>query len=127
MFGYCLAILDIYLLQFVYIFLSFWTLKYLIYFGYFNILNLKLINIFKYLNLFWIYSDTQNTLVWFGFGSGSLDTKILNPFRYLTNFGLGSVVFFFLLNSVRFYRILIYCLALDLSIYICSKCPICVY
>ena len=49
-----------------------------------------------YTNLFRIHSGTRNTSVrvGFGFGFGSLDTKILNPFRYLINFGYDSIRFF---------------------------------
>ena len=78
----------------------------------FWILNIKITNIFKYINLIWIYSDTRNILVWIGFGSGSLDTKILNPFEYLTSSGSRSV----LLSKIGFGSILwvqIFCLAQD--------------
>ena len=61
------------------------TSKYIIHFGYFWILTLKVPNIFNY-----IYSDTQNISFWIGFGSGCLD----NPFRYLTGFGLDLVLIF---------------------------------
>ena len=42
------------------------------------ILNLKIVNIYKYINLFQIYSGTRNTSVQIGFGFGSPKTKILN-------------------------------------------------
>lgn len=65
--------------------------------------NLNIINIYKHIksirkkiinkiNFIWIY--TQNILVWVGFSFGSLDTKILNSFRYLTNFGLSVLLIF---------------------------------
>ena len=47
-----------------------------------------------YRNLFRIHSSTRNISVRVGFGSGSLDTKILNPFGYLINFDSGSVLLF---------------------------------
>ena len=48
-----------------------------------------------------MHSGTTNTkiLVWVEFGFGSLNTKILNPFEYLTNFNSGFY-YFFGLNSV---------------------------
>ena len=41
-------------------------------------LNLKIINMYKYINLFDIHSDTRNILVWIGLRFSSLNSKILN-------------------------------------------------
>ena len=49
-------------------------------------IKLKIINIFKYINLFRLHSDTRNTSVQIRFSFTFLDTKILNPFRYLVNY-----------------------------------------
>ena len=57
-------------------------------------LNLKIINIYKYINLFLDKFGYPNTSVRIGFGFGSLDTKILNPFGYLINFGSDSILLF---------------------------------
>ena len=75
------------------------------------IIYLKYFYIRGYRNQFRIYSGTRNTSVRVRFGSDSLDTKILNPFRYLINFGSGSVLLFRVgFSSVL--RIWIFCPAL---------------
>ena len=67
-----------------------------------------------YINLFSLHSGTLDTSVRVGFGFGSLDTKILNPFGYLINFGSGLVLFFRIgFGSVL--RIRVFCPALCLA------------
>ena len=51
-----------------------------------------------------IYYDNQNILVQFEFGFGSLNIKILNLFKYLTNFSSNFVLFFGSV-SIRFFQI----------------------
>ena len=46
-----------------------------------------------------IYSDTRNNLVLIRFGSGSLDTKFLNSFEYLTSSFRVQYFFFCSLDS----------------------------
>ena len=60
------------------------------------ILNLKIFNIFKYVNQFRIYSGARSISVQIEFGLGSLDIKILNSFRYLNNFGSDSILLFWI-------------------------------
>lgn len=87
-FEYCLAI-------------CFWKISNIIYFGYFYILNQKVINIFKYIHIFRVHSGIQNTLVGIGYGFSSLDT-IFNPFGYLTNFDSVQLI---RMGLVRFFRL----------------------
>ena len=47
-----------------------------------------------FINLFRIHSGTRNISVQIGFGFGSLNTKILDPFGYLINFGTDLVLLF---------------------------------
>ena len=75
-------ILDTFKISYIYIYIRYFFIYY----------SFKIINIFKYINMIQIYSDTQNISIQIGFGSGYLDTKGLNPFEYLTNFSYGSVL-----------------------------------
>ena len=71
-------------------------------------------NILRYMNLFRLHSGTRDTLVRIGFGFGFLDTKILNPFGYLINFGSGSVLLF-RIGFGLVLRIRVFCPALCIS------------
>ena len=75
----------------------------------------KIINIFRYINIFQIYLGTRNTHVRIGLGFGSLDTKILNPFGYLINFG-SDLVLLFRIGFGSVFRIRIFYAALAISI-----------
>ena len=64
---------------------------------------------------------TRNILVRVGFGFGSLDTKILNSFGYLINFGSDSVLLFQLgFGSV--FRIRFFCPALIILVDLPERC-----
>ena len=106
-FDYWLAIFII--IFNIYIFSYFRQLQNILYTKYFYILNFRIINIFKYINLIQIYSDIRNISSWNGFSSDSLDTKVLNMFGYLTNFSTVLVLLFLIgSDSSQFFRFRIF-------------------
>ena len=129
-FDYCLAISDIYFWLFIYIFIYFGQLQHIFYILNILYIKSKIVNIFKYINLFWIHSSTQNILDTFEypkyFGSGRIQFRFskYQNFKPLWIFnGSDSVLFFWIrFSSVRFFGFWFFCRALVLKFSIRSVC-----